>query len=282
MIVATPSKTYTDSDLGEGFLFRTAADGDAAIVVPALGGEPYTGVMSTAALDARDEEALSGWLRRWNVSPLWGIRACNQVHGVRVLHVDTTPAPARPDADAIWTSTPAVAMVLKAADCAPVWVFARTSKRLALVHAGWRGVAGGIVEAAIDAVAVEDPLDEIAPENPLAPGGSVIEAADITVAVGPHLQSCCFEVGPEVAQHFLDIEGAVLPAARITAARKRSDSVALSLSAAIAAACKRRGITAEAISISSACTRCHPEMFHSYRRNGTGGPLMAAVALVNA
>jgi copper oxidase (laccase) domain-containing protein len=129
------------------------------------------------------------------------------------------------------------------------------------VHAGWRGVVSGIVRAAVSAMTVR--------------GSSPSELA---VAVGPHLQRCCFEVGPEVAERFAGVAGAVLPPETLTVRRTRDDSVALNLAAAIHASLHDAGVREEQTFVATACTRCNPEFFHSYRRNGSGGPLMAAIA----
>jgi len=135
------------------------------------------------------------------------------------------------------------------------------SKRFALVHAGWRGVADGIIASAVDA---------------LAAGGS--QAQELAVAVGPHLRPCCFEVGPEVAERFAAIEGAIKSADQLRVQRRRDDSVSLDLAAAILADLSDLGVRGEQVFVATACTHCHPDLFHSYRRNGSGGPLMAAIA----
>lgn len=248
-------------DLGGGFAYTPGSGADSAVSVPVIGDRFWSGLMSTLSLDARDETMLASWMRRWGLAPAHGTRSGNQVHGTRVLHATPTPPVKKTDADGIWTAAAGVGLVVRAADCAPVWLADSRSRRLALVHAGWRGVAGGIIESALAAIA---------------PAG----LKTVSVAVGPHLQACCFEVGPEVAQHFDAASGAILPPARLTVQRRRPDSVALNLSAAIAATCRRLGIAAAAMRIATACTHCRPELFHSYRRNGTGGPLMAAVGMI--
>ena len=259
MTVASPPRAQID--LGGGFSYWRRDEHDAAIVGPALAGGLCTALMSTAQSNARDQGATQAWLQRWGCMPVRGLRGCNQVHGTRLVQVTAAEDAAQPDADGMWTSSPEVGLLVKAADCAPLWFANRHSGRIALVHAGWRGVAAGIVEGACAVVG---------------------NGGHLAVAVGPHLQACCFEIGPEVAQHFSAIPGALLPPERLRVARRRTDSVALDLSAAIAAACAQQGIPADAVAVSTACTRCHPEMFHSYRRNGTGGPLMAAVAAISS
>jgi copper oxidase (laccase) domain-containing protein len=98
--------------------------------------------------------------------------------------------------------------------------------------------------------------------------------------VGPHIGPCCFEVGPEVARRFEDDPGAVVSAAELRVKRSRRDSQALDLNAVIYRRLAASGVPPEAITAATACTRCETSILHSYRRNGKGGPLMAAVAAV--
>ena len=76
-----------------------------------------------------------------------------QVHSAKVIAVDAPFAPgAVPEADALVTNTPGVAIGALAADCTPV-LFADPEARVAgAAHAGWRGAAGGVIEATVDAM----------------------------------------------------------------------------------------------------------------------------------
>jgi YfiH family protein len=132
-------------------------------------------------------------------------------------------------ADGLWTDEPGVPILALAADCVPIAV-ARTSgdPALAVVHAGWRGLAAGVVEAG---VAMIDG-----------------EAAAI---VGPSIGPCCYQVGPEVSEQF--------------DADLTRDGM-LDLWTAAERALTRAGVASvERVDL---CTRCHPERFFSYRRTG--------------
>jgi YfiH family protein len=259
-VSAAPSEAPETVELGGGFIYVRRPDGRAAILAPHLQSAGVAGMMSPAGVNARDANELRSWLEQWGFETALRTAQVNQVHG-------TTIAQARPDgssgvdADGLWYDEDGLMLMVKAADCAPVWVADMASKRFALVHAGWRGVADGIIAAAIDA---------------LAAGGTVAE--ELAVAIGPHLRPCCFEVGPEVADRFSAIEGAIKSADQLRVPRQRQDSVSLDLSVAILADLSDLGVREEQVFVATACTRCHPELFHSYRRNGSGGPLMAAVA----
>lgn len=108
--------------------------------------------------------------------PAW----LSQVHGIRVVEAD----PARvQEADASWSATPGVACAILTADCLPALFCDRAGTRVAAAHAGWRGLAGGMLEATLDA------LDCL-------PG-------EVLVWLGPAIGPEAFEVGPEVREAFL-------------------------------------------------------------------------------
>ncbi|HEY5728388.1 MAG TPA: polyphenol oxidase family protein [Acidimicrobiia bacterium] len=108
-----------------------------------------------------------------------GVAVPNQVHGSGVLVVT---APGRHgEADALVTTTPGVGVGVATADCVPVVI--EGAGFAAVVHAGWRGIVAGVVEATLDRISSL---------------GLTAECAAIGPAIGP----CCYEVGPEVAERF--------------------------------------------------------------------------------
>jgi YfiH family protein len=247
----------TAVELGGGFIHVRRPDGQAAVFVPHLQSAGVAGLMSPRTVNARNGDEVRNWLDAWGFSSSRAFAQVDQVHGTDVVAASANTR----QADGLFADGDDVILSVKAADCAPVWFADMSAHRFALVHAGWRGVADGIVSAAVRALT--------------ASGSS---ASELAVAVGPHLQRCCFEVGPEVSARFAGIPGAVLARDVLTVERTRDDSVALDLSAAITAGLREAGIRDEQTFVATACTRCHPEYFHSYRRNGSGGPLMAAIA----
>ncbi|MCF5468763.1 peptidoglycan editing factor PgeF [Pseudomonas syringae] len=112
-----------------------------------------------------------------NVQPAW----LRQVHGVNVAHADPSRVV---EADASWTSSPGVACTIMTADCLPALFCRRDGTRVAAAHAGWRGLAAGVLEATADSLQ-SDPQD-------------------ILVWLGPAIGQRSFEVGPEVREAFTD------------------------------------------------------------------------------
>lgn len=186
------------------------------------------------------------------------IRA-RQVHGTVVLHADREPGVARSEppfaeADALVTAHAGHAISVRVADCAPVLLADPVAGVVAAVHAGWRGVVGGIVPAAVG-----DLLQRSAhPERMVA-------------AIGPCIGGDAFEVGPEVRQAF-DRAGLGSHAAPGEAGKWMVDLVG----------CIRQqlgdaGLPSVAIESAGICTRSEPATEFSYRRDGARSGRMAAV-----
>jgi YfiH family protein len=115
---------------------------------------------------------------RLETRPAW----LKQVHGINV--VEASPE-AVMEADASWTRTPGVACTIMTADCLPVLFCNRSGTQVAGAHAGWRGLAAGVLEAAVDSFA----------DAP----------SEILVWLGPAIGPQAFEVGPEVREAFMAI-----------------------------------------------------------------------------
>lgn len=144
--------------------------------------------------------------------------------------------------DGLWTDEPGVPLVAFGADCVPIAIAATNGDRaVAVVHAGWRGLAEGVVEAAVAAL----------------PG------RDYAAVIGPAVGPCCYEVGPEVSSLF----DADLTTNRI-----------LDLWTAAERALHRAGVaTVERVDL---CTRCNPELFFSHRREGPRRGVQGVIAAV--
>ncbi|EJM67225.1 hypothetical protein, YfiH family [Pseudomonas sp. GM50] len=113
----------------------------------------------------------------FSIQPAW----LKQVHGIVVAQADPGLVAT---ADASWTATPGIACTAMTADCLPALFCDRAGTRVAAAHAGWRGLAAGVLEATLDSLAVP-------PE-------------DVLVWLGPAIGPQAFEVGPEVRETFVE------------------------------------------------------------------------------
>ena len=161
-----------------------------------------------------------------------------QVHGCAVKEA---PWEGRPEADAAVADRPGAILGIETADCLPVFIVDPRRRAVAAAHAGWRGTAAGVGRQAVEA---------------LVGGGS--DPGDLLAALGPGIGPCCYEVGAELEASFppeffrpgphgrrhLDVRAA--NRAQLTAAGLRPDRI--------------HGL--------DDCTRCRPDLYHSYRRDG--------------
>ncbi len=182
-----------------------------------------------------------------------------QVHGADVFvagkGVGRTPFSEWPEADIAISDDPSVALSVRAADCVPILLADRRRGAVAAVHAGWKGTAAGAVMVAVRALTSEFGT----------------HPADVVAAVGPSIGACCYEVGTDLAGHF---------SAHPDASRwfSRHEKPQLDLWRATRDQLERAGVPASQIHVSALCTFDHPELFHSYRRDGKrAGRLVAAI-----
>jgi len=186
-----------------------------------------------------------------------------QVHGVVVAIARTgrTGAWERPEADAIISDDPSVAIGVRVADCAPVLLFDPVKNVVGAAHAGWRGTAAGAGAAAVRALA----------------GTFGSAPADLIAAIGPCLGRCCGEVGPDVLAAFraggadeASMDGWFTPG--------NGDRSLLDLERANRDQLARAGLDPARIFSSGLCTKTHRDRLHSYRGHGAeAGRLLGAI-----
>jgi polyphenol oxidase len=158
-----------------------------------------------------------------------------QVHGAELrwhdhrqeprVYADVVKSPEEVDAHA--TAEPGLAPLVMVADCLPIAISGPAG--VAMVHGGWRGLAGGIVATATERVRAE------------------------VAAVGPGIGPCCYEVGEEVLAEFADLQGVAV-------------GRMLDLTAVATRLLERAGVNE--IDASGLCTSCNPELLFSHRRDG--------------
>jgi polyphenol oxidase len=159
--------------------------------------------------------------------PLDAVVQGRQTHGTRVARVATGPDHIE-EADGQATATRGLAPLVLAADCLPITLIGEGG--VAMVHAGWRGLSGGVVEEGMRAM-------------------REIGVRDVVAAIGPGAGGCCYEVGDEVRRAF-GTSGRTVDLKAIARAR---------LGAAGVAEVHDVGL----------CTLCSdPALFFSHRRDG--------------
>jgi polyphenol oxidase len=186
------------------------------------------------------------------------VQMARHVHGTDVWAVGQ---PLADDAtfDGLVCDRPGAVLAAFAADCIPI-LFAEPAARVCgAAHAGWRGTVAGIAR------------------NMVAAMQALGARADrIRVALGPSIGPCCFEVGPEVVAAFRDALGDV-PGLIVAGPHKDH----IDLRVASRAILERAGVAPDHIDDRPPCTRCEPERFFSYRRDGrAGGIHMSFIGLV--
>lgn len=164
-----------------------------------------------------------------------------QVHGSRVLEAaGGTPSGVllAGEADGLTTDEAGTLLAVTVADCVPVFVLDPASGALALLHAGWRGAAAGVLEEGLRT------LEERYGSRP----------SGLRIHLGPAICGSCYEVGPEVAEAL---------------GRQADGKVRLDLRAILAERATAAGVPSRRVSRSGACTRCGTDHFFSYRGTGT-------------
>jgi len=173
-----------------------------------------------------------------------------QVHSATVLSFEPgdgdVPGGWKREGDALWTEVPGTGVGVHTADCVPILLAHRRIHVAVAVHAGWRGLAAGIVEETVRALAARFGDAAL---------GGVVSAA------GPGARGCCYEVGEETAEALRGLPGEASFLKRGKAPGKwTADLQGISL-----AALRGAGIPAEQTEAAKPCTICSPR-FHSFRR----------------
>ncbi len=178
-------------------------------------------------------------------SPLW----LDQIHGTEVVRLDQG-APAHA-ADGGFTAQSGKTVAVLTADCAPIFLTNRSGEFVGLLHGGWRGVAGGIVERGLRCI----------PAQP----------ADVLAWVGPTIGPEHFEIGPEVRSQLIQDsadEKYFVP---------RADRYLANLPGLILARLTRAGVGYAAAS--NLCTYSDAKRWFSYRRQGACGRMASLIWL---
>ena len=212
-----------------------------------LGIDAFTTTRDTGSFGTATDEPVADVMGRWESLHRYVAQSAprfataRQVHGKRVLgHVACWNGWLRGDAaDGHISTTRGIGLAVTVADCVPVFI-AHPSGASALLHAGWRGTAAGIL-----GVALRD----------LRTAG--LEAADLRIHFGPSICGACYEVSPNVHQ---ELTG-----------RTVDVPTPVDLRQVLADQAREAGV--RQISISHFCTLCHQGRFFSHRGGDLGRQL---------
>ncbi|MEM7054626.1 MAG: peptidoglycan editing factor PgeF [Pseudomonadota bacterium] len=193
--------------------------------------------LSAACGDEPDHVAQNRLLLRALLpsEPLW----LRQVHGNAVIHLDDW----QPEitADAAWTDRPGQVAVVLTADCLPILLAAEDTFCVAAIHAGWRGLAAGVIENTITAMTTV--------------------AKNLRAWIGPSIRQAAYEVGNEVVAAFADY-----PTAFVENANGRWQADLQSIA--------QRKLTEAGVNQVDDCGLCthqRHERLYSHRRNARTG-----------
>jgi YfiH family protein len=220
--------------------------------VGGVSGEPYDSLnLAILTGDARERVREN----RHRLAAVLGLDANRvligrQVHGAEVTRHEAAPdpnafarpGPSLPGTDGHATSRPGLAPLVFVADCLPVALAG--PRGVAMIHGGWRGLAGGIIER----------------------GASEVDAR--AAAIGPGIGPCCYRVGNEVLAEFEPLGPGV------------AEERMLDLREAARRLLARAGV--ESVQVADLCTSCHPELFFSHRREGERTGRQAGVVWIQA
>jgi polyphenol oxidase len=243
---------------------------------------------SRAAVE-RNREAFQRQLRRANErrrrnsSHLWPLVTLRQIHSDIIRFVEAPPE-SQLAGDGLMTATPGLLLGIQTADCLPVILVDPKRRSVGVFHAGWRGTVKRIVEKGVGEMGRRF--------------GS--RPHDLKAAIGPGIQGCCYEVGPEVREKF---ESQFAYAERLFREIEKSDPVRekypmlfltarapghsvlpkkifLDLVEANRQQLMAVGVPAKSIEASPLCTNCRPDLLFSYRaEKGKTGRMMGVVGI---
>lgn len=178
---------------------------------------------------------------------------CKQVHSRNVRVVNDEPQRLYQQTDGLLTDRPGLVLGVFTADCLPIFLAEPSKRVVGILHSGWRGTVENILKEAVLLIR----------------SNWGAEASGISVAIGPHIRQCCFQVGKEVAARF--------PPETVL---ERNQDFYVDLQKTVELQARECGIPGKNIKLSSSCTRCDPR-FYSYRRNQTEDRMLSFITKTN-
>jgi len=195
-------------------------------------------------------EITSRWRRLRETTGILTSVHSQQIHGARVASWNDPPPPGMvlvEGVDAHVSRIGGILLTVSVADCVPIFLVGEGRRRIALAHAGWRGIAAGVVEAALGSLSVAGVVGD-----------------DVWLHCGPSICGDCYEVGAEV--HEAINPGFPPPAS----------AAPIDLVRAIADRAQAGGVTPSQCTASGHCTLCGPGSFFSHRGGSPARQLAVA------
>jgi len=152
--------------------------------------------------------------------------------------------------DGVVTNNQDLVLSIQVADCIPIFLVDPVEKVFGIIHAGWRGVVGGIIQQGIYST-IQIGSD---PKN-------------LNVLLGPSIRQCCFEVGQDVARQF--------DSSYIT--RGINGRSMVDLQSIVIYQLEKLGVKNKKIVDLKECTCCQEKRYHSFRRDGKDAGRMIAI-----
>jgi hypothetical protein len=178
-----------------------------------------------------------------------------QVHGARVIEAKEAKGA---EADGIWSAERGVAVGINTADCVPILVACTRGQVVAATHAGWRGAVAGIAGKTVEVLEAQGAARE-----------------DLRFALGPSIGLEMFEVGEEVIEAArASLGGDAPPMVRWPDGKPHLD-----LRGLLIAQLERLGVPRAHVELTGGCTFIESGLYHSYRREKSGGRQLSAIAL---
>ncbi len=244
-----------------------------------LSGAPYhslnlgTHVGDAPLLVARNRNSLNTLLPS---EPVW----LEQVHGTRVANADH--ANCREIADACIATKHGAVCVVMTADCLPILLCDTQGTVVAAVHAGWKGLAAGVIEATVNKMQTATTHGNLLGNNPARENAA--QSLQLMAWLGPAISPIAFEVGAEVRDCFVAQNPASAAAFTAVPQREAGCGAAPKFHADLYALARLRlhalGITQ--IYGGNRCTYTESDTFFSYRRDGVTGRMASFIWLAKS
>ena len=233
-------------------------------------------------LGERTPESTEGWseIAQSMHANLVDLRRLHQVHGAEAVAYKKggrVPEGPHPRADIVLTDDPSVIVAVQTADCVPILIADRRSSAVAAAHAGWRGLAARVPQVAVERMTVDF--------------GSRPE--DLLVAVGPAIGACCYEVGVDVRDRFVQdgfssarvarwfhpvpLTLPANPPMRSLPTERRAGYWFFDAWACVREQLESAGVPRDQIVCAELCTASHEPVFCSYRRDGAVAGRMVGI-----